>query len=137
VTSSGADKLLLLRCLSVVAATRLGLVLFSYRTVRGWIPDHAQREPAASETVRRIGWAVRNAARLVPGASCLTQALAAQYLLARAGCRSQLQVGVAQDPSGRFLAHAWLISDGRVVIGGTSRELARYSLLHGMDVSSS
>jgi hypothetical protein len=24
-----------------------------------------------------------------------------------------------------------------VVIGGTSRELARYSLLHGMDVSSS
>jgi hypothetical protein len=120
-----------------VAATRLGLALFSYRTVRGWIPDHGQRDAAASKTVGRIGWAVRNAARLVPGASCLTQALAAQYLLARAGCRSQLQVGVARDPSGRFLAHAWLISDGRVVIGGTSSELARYSLLPGVDVSSS
>jgi hypothetical protein len=125
-----------------VAATRLGLALFSYKTVRGWIPDHvhgdpAHRDPAAPETARRIGWAVRNAARLVPGASCLTQALAAQYLLARAGCRAQLQVGVAQDPSGRLLAHAWLVSDGRVVIGGSSRELARYALLPGVDVSSS
>jgi hypothetical protein len=71
---------------------------------------------------------------MVPGASCLTQALAAQYLLARSGHRSQLRVGVAQDPSGRLLAHAWLVSDGRVVIGGSSRKLARYSLLPGVDV---
>jgi hypothetical protein len=117
----------------VVAATRLGLTLLSYRTVRDWIPDHGRRLPPPPETARRIGWAVRNVARLVPGASCLTQALAAQYLLARAGCRSELQVGVARDASGRFLAHAWLVSDGRVVIGGTSRELARYALLPGVD----
>ncbi len=125
-----------MRCLPVVAATRLGLALFSYRTVRGWIPDHGRELPSAPETARRIGWAVRNAARLVPGASCLTQALAAQYLLARAGCRSHLQVGVARDPAGRFLAHAWLVSDGKVVIGGSSRELARYAVLPGVDVSS-
>jgi hypothetical protein len=134
---SGADKLLLFRSLWVVLATRLGLSLFSYKTVRGWIPDSARKDVATAETLQRIRWAVRGSARLVPGASCLTQALAAQFLLARSGFRSQIQVGVAKDPSGRLLAHAWLVSDGRVVIGGTSRELARYALLPGVDVSPS
>jgi hypothetical protein len=119
-----------------VSATRLGLSVFSYKTVKGWIPEHARNDMAAPETLRRVGWGVRNSARLVPGASCLTQALAAQFLLARSGYRSQLQVGVAKDPSGRLLAHAWLVSSGRVVIGGSSRELARYALLPGVDVSS-
>jgi hypothetical protein len=136
-TSSGADKRLLFRCLWVVLATRLGLSLFSYKTVRGWIPDGARNEVATPETLQRIRWAVRGAARVVPRASCLTQALAAQFVLARLGHPSQIQVGVAKDPSGRLLAHAWLISDGRVVIGGSARELARYSLLPGVDASPS
>lgn len=136
---SRADKLLLVRCLPVVAVTKLGLVILSYRTLKRWIPDRAPvpADQATVEELRRTAWGVRNAARLVPGATCLTQALAAQFLLARAGHRSQIRIGVAKDAEGKFLAHAWLISDGRVLLGGTSRELRRYTALADLDFGSS
>jgi hypothetical protein len=134
---SAADKLLLLRCLPVVAVTKLGLVILSYRTLKQWIPDRVPAGHATIDQLRRTAWGVRNAARLVPGATCLTQALAAQFLLARAGHRSQIRIGVAKDPDGRFLAHAWLMSDGRVLLGGTSRELQRYTALADLDFGSS
>lgn len=130
---STADKLLMLRCVPVVAATKLGLVILSYRTLRRWIPSRTAANPASIDELRRTGWGVRNAARLVPGATCLTQALAAQFLLARAGHRSQIRIGVAKDVDGEFLAHAWLISDGRVVVGGASRDLRRYASLADLD----
>lgn len=134
---SAADKLLLLRCLPVVAATKLGLVVLSYRTLKQWIPDRVPAGEATIDQLRRTAWGVRSAARLVPGATCLTQALAAQFLLARAGHRSQIRIGVAKDLDGKFLAHAWLISDGRVLLGGTSRELRRYTALADLDFGSS
>jgi hypothetical protein len=134
---SAADKFLLLRCLPVVAVTKLGLAVLSYRTLKQWIPDRAPAGRATIDQLRRTAWGVRNAARLVPGATCLTQALAAQFLLARAGHRSQIRIGVAKDLDGKFLAHAWLISDGRVLLGGTSRELRRYTALADLDFGSS
>ena len=128
-----SDKLFLLLCIPVVAVTRLGLSLLSYRAMRRWVPKETDEAPASNDELRRVSWGVRNAARVVPGASCLTQALAAQFLLARLGCRSQIQVGVKQDSEGRVLAHAWLISDGRVVVGGSPREIQGYQFLADLD----
>jgi len=86
-------------------------------------------EPDAD--ARRRAWecahAVSRAARLVPRASCLTQALALQRLLARRGLESSLFLGVdrAGKPSGAaralskgFEAHAWVEWRGRILIGG-------------------
>ena len=56
----------------------------------------------------------------VPRATCLTQALAAQVLLARLGERSVLRIGVARDERLGVRGHAWLEHRGRVVIGGAS-----------------
>lgn len=130
---NAADKLLLFACVPVVAATRLGLTLLSYNTLKRWLPDRAGARLASDEDVRRLAWSVRNAARVVPGASCLTQAMAAQFLLARSGRRSQIQLGVAKEPGGRVVAHAWLISNGHVVIGGSPGELQRYKFLAELD----
>ena len=130
---SRSDKLLLFSCVPVVAATRLGLTLLSYKTLKRWLPDGAGAKLASDDEVRRLAWGVRNAARVVPGASCLTQALAAQFLLARSGRRSQIQIGVAQEAGGQVIAHAWLISNGSVVIGGSQRELQRYKFLAELD----
>ncbi len=63
-----------------------------------------------------IAWAVGVAARRVPGASCLTQALALQLLCRRRGYPTQLQIGVERKGS-RFRAHAWVERDGKVIIG--------------------
>ena len=130
---SASDKLYLIYCVPIVAGTRIGLSLLSYRTLKSWLPNDTRWEPAGNDELRRVSWGVRNAARIVPGASCLTQALAAQFLLARSGHRSQIQIGVARDAGGRFLAHAWLISNGRVVVGGSPREIQRYKFLADLD----
>ncbi len=93
------------------------------RTVRRWpvVPD-----PTVG-AIRRAVWAVLVASRRVPGASCLTQALAAKLMLARCGVPSQLRIGVARGEQGNFQAHAWLEAVGQVVIGDVGLE--RYATL--------
>ena len=107
----GADKFFLAQCLAVVAAFRVGLCFFPYQTLRKWIPEESIKTPTRAGALSRTAWGVNHAARFVPGASCLTQALAAQLLLARSGHRSQIQVGVAKGDDGRFVAHAWFERD--------------------------
>lgn len=73
------------------------------------------RPPTANP--ERIAWAVQAASRYVPDAACLVQALAAQVLLARNGYQSDLRIGVALE-QGVLQAHAWVESQGKVLIGG-------------------
>ena len=72
-------------------------------------------------------WAVRATSRCVPRATCLTQALAAQTLLSRAGYNPQVKIGVAKNEKKLFEAHAWLVLGDDVLIGGT--EVERYTAL--------
>jgi hypothetical protein len=67
--------------------------------------------------------------RLFPDRPCLTQALAARYLLSRGGVPSVLQIGVARHGSD-LQAHAWLEREGGVIIGG-EQSPARYQRLSG------
>ncbi|MSR22793.1 MAG: lasso peptide biosynthesis B2 protein [Gemmatimonadetes bacterium] len=60
---------------------------------------------------------VARAARVVPGATCLVQALAAEWPIRRGGAAASLRFGVAKGDGG-LDAHAWLESGGRVLLGG-------------------
>jgi hypothetical protein len=53
----------------------------------------------------------------VPRATCLTQALAAQVLLMRAGIESRIVLGVRNEND--FQAHAWVESQGSILLGNT------------------
>jgi hypothetical protein len=78
--------------------------------------------------LERVTWAIEAASHYVPGGSnCLVRALASEYVLGRFGYRSELKIGVAKSAAGEFAAHAWLESEGRVVIG--EFELDRYAAL--------
>jgi hypothetical protein len=79
---------------------------------------------SACPAPERITWAVKAAARRIPGTNCLPQALVTQLLLARNGYAASVQVGVAKSVEGQFEAHAWVESEGKIVIGGS--ETARY-----------
>ena len=80
----------------------------------------------------RVVWAVVVASRYVPMSTCLTQALAAQVLLARRGFPAHLHIGVAKKGAeARFEAHAWVESQGKVVIGGS--EPGRYTQLLALE----
>jgi len=76
------DKLLLVRAFFLVAAIRLGLWLLQFRVLRRLsLPSESSSNGAP--WMDRLIWAVQVVSRYIPRATCLTQALAAQALLAR------------------------------------------------------
>jgi len=116
---SGSEMLFLARCLLVVAAVRLGLTLLSYNQIRRMVTRLDAQQPAGIGDLRRVAWGVAAAARLVPYASCLTQALSGQYLLARQGNASKIRIGIERDTGTQLKAHAWLMSGNQIVLGGS------------------
>lgn len=126
------EAVLLLRALGVLASIRAHLRLRGLARVRAGIARRrADRAPTLGD-MREIAWSVRAAARLVPGATCLTQALAGQALLARRGLRSQVEITLpaeGADPA----PHAWLLCEGRVVLGGVAAERRAHRALLVME----
>ncbi|UCI07728.1 lasso peptide biosynthesis B2 protein [Mesorhizobium sp. B1-1-8] len=118
-TLSVPEMLFLARCLAVVAVVRLGLTLSSYNRMRGLVTRLKASDAASIADLRRVAWGVAAAARFVPGASCLTQALAGQYLLARQGNASKIRIGIERHTGPELKAHAWLVSGNHIVLGGS------------------
>jgi hypothetical protein len=111
-----------------LGAARVALWLLPLRVVRrllAWAARPARQPHAAPPSPERIGWALSIACRAVPRATCLSQALAAKALLAQNGHRAELRIGVTKSDAGRLVAHAWVESEGQIVVGEL-RELSRY-----------
>jgi hypothetical protein len=114
----------LLHAFSLVLAVRVGLWLLPVRTIGrllSRLPQSKQRGFPDPSLPDRVARAVRRVSRVVPGATCLTQALAAQALLERRGLPTRLRIGV-RERSQAMHAHAWLESGGMTVIGGAPAE---------------
>lgn len=122
-------KLHVLNCLVVVAAVRIGLTMFGFSLVDRLTRRIAAHKSARSADMARVASGVEAAARRVPGASCLTQALAGRALLARLGQRSTIRIGIDRHSPGALRAHAWLICDGVIVLGGPPSSLDAFNHL--------
>ena len=108
-----------------VACIRAALWLLPFRTIRPLVERvgvNRGSQPTTEPIAARVAWAVSHAVRLVPGAACVAQALAARILLARRGLASEVCYGVGRL-DGRVIAHAWLESGGRVIVGDSTLEL--------------
>ena len=116
------DKVLLAKALCLVASIRLGLWLLPFRVLRAFLNSisrpAARTEGREDAAMDQAIWAVETSSRFLPKATCLTKALAARVLLTRLGYPAELRLGVTREESGRILAHAWIESGGRIVIGG-------------------
>ena len=113
-----AERRRLLHAAIAVAALRFALWVLPFRWACSLVEARNPELRAFDEVpASRWAWAVRVAARRIPGASCLTQALALQWLLARAGQCARIHVGVAKQGARGFEAHAWLESRGEILIG--------------------
>ena len=132
------DRGRFLVALPVVATVRAALWVLPFGKLRSAIarlvPSRSGSQARSPGEADRIAWSVGSAARFVPRASCLTQALAGEVLLIRAGYPAQVRIGVAKDPAGKLEAHAWVESDGRVVIG--DHDLHRFTTLGSSDTAS-
>ncbi len=64
---------------------------------------------------------IRASGRLPWRTDCLVQALAARDWLHRLGVDTSLCIGIPEDSSGQFEAHAWLMHGKSVITGGDIR----------------
>lgn len=124
-----SELLLLSRALAWVCAIRIGLWCASLARLQRIVAalTRPTSNRSGSFSVEQLSWAVSVASCYVPRATCLTQAVALHILLKRRGFPSRIQIGVAKEKGGPFEAHAWVESQGRVVIGNW--ELDRFTTM--------
>lgn len=130
-----AERRLVLRTVPLVFAIRMALWVAPLRVVWRMI-QACERLPFAVPgdlPVSRLEWAVRAASLRVPMASCLTQSLALQFLLIRAGRSSEIHIGVKKDLETGFQSHAWVECDGHMLLSMPS-EVVVYSRLLALEV---
>jgi hypothetical protein len=135
VNLSPAERGLILRTLPLVAAIRVALWVAPLRRVGRLIRacEHLPLFVPGDLPVSRLEWAVRAASRRVPMASCLTQALALQFVLVRSGRSSEVHIGVRKDAAAGFQSHAWVECEGRMLLSAPS-EIVGYSRLLALEV---
>ena len=130
---SSSDRNLLVQTAVLLSGIRLGLRFVSFPTLRRILDKISKTAPNSTQayqsTLNRVVWAVDIVSKYMPGGvKCLARALATQVLLARRGYLVQLHIGVAKDEAGQLEAHAWIESQGSVVIGDL-KDLDRYTHL--------
>jgi hypothetical protein len=124
------ERGLLLRSFLLVGLIRVGLWVVSLPCLIKLLVTLSRPSPPANRSgnsMDSVVWAVAVASRYLPQATCLVRGLAAQVLLADAGIPSDLCIGVTKDDPTSFEAHAWVETDGRVLIGGP--RIDRYTRL--------
>ncbi len=123
------DRWLLLRAFVAVGSAWVRVRLFPPSVVlRKVSEDITLLSPRQPQTAGRIGWAIAVAARYIPAAKCLVQAIAGRNLLASYGFPADIHIGVAKDSKNWLSAHAWVEVEGKTVIGG---DTAAYAPLIG------
>jgi len=136
-----SDRRLLASSILLLGTVRLGLWLLPFQTLRRLLAGMTHKTAKLQKTdpvfVDKVVWAVKVASRYMPGrVKCLAQALTTQVLLERRGYQTQLRIGVAKGEGGQLEAHAWVESQGRIVIGGL-KDLARYTTLPTLEAKRS
>lgn len=113
------DQRLLLHALPVVLFVRVGLWLVSMSRLHRMLTSRqCQISTLTPVQARRLAWAVTVVANRVPGATCLTRALALQVLLQQRGSHSDIRVGFVSPGRCDMRGHAWLEWQEEVLIGG-------------------
>lgn len=135
---SGRDAVLLGQAVAAILRVRFYLLGRRHHALRRMIESlpvpHGRAVPNGD--LAAVAWSVRNAARLVPGATCLTQASAGQLLLAQRGYATTVRLSVpVRGGAGKGLApHAWLMAGDTIVLGGTPAEYDQHRALHDFDM---
>ena len=120
----------LLAALRLLWFARVGLWTMSFKRLRDRLSAMERSREGQCPTVPldELVWCIEAAARYVPAATCLARSMAAQVFLRRHGYDTTLRIGVARDRRGTLEAHAWVESDGRVVVGKVE-DFQRYAPL--------
>jgi hypothetical protein len=117
---SSSEQRLLIKAWILLGLIRLGLELFPFSTLRKLLDRLRIKLGSLKKefSEEQLVWSVTVVSRYIPKATCLAQALTAQFLLQQAGHQACLHIGVEGAEEGGIKAHAWVESQGRILIGG-------------------
>lgn len=131
------EKRLFAEAWLAVASARVSVRVLPFRTnyaIARRLAATARKRSVDDPETQLLARAVRRAARFVPGATCLPQALAGYVLFARHGAPCAIRIGVRKSADRALEAHAWLEREGRVVVGGpVSPEFVPFPSLDQLD----
>jgi hypothetical protein len=128
------EQWLVIKVAMIFVTLRLGMFLVSLRqlqSVLGWLAAIARKlqQGNRQDDRNQILWVTsRLGANFLTNRSCLTEALTVQLLFWRRGYSADLRIGVSKQQNGKLIAHAWVESEGEVVIGAVD-ELPNYAVL--------
>lgn len=134
-TSHG--KKLFIQTYIVMSLVRLGLLSLPFSRLQSLISQSPKLTWLAltptQVTINRIALAVYRSSRYQPGKPmCLARALTAAVLMNIYGLPHKIKIGVAKGENGQIKAHAWVKSEGKVVVGNVP-ELSRYAVMSAQE----
>jgi Transglutaminase-like superfamily len=134
---SSSDRKLLMKAIVLLWVVRIGLWLLPFQRLQNLLAWTTGNITVASEPdtelVQKITLSVKRMSRYVPVSTCLARALVTVALLEEAGLPASLRIGVARSDARKLEAHAWVESNGKVVIGGSHADLSRFTVLHSVE----
>lgn len=121
-----AERLCLGQAWALLWTLDIALLVAPFRSVLNFlqqVPPSAIRLPLSAATdAPRLAWLVECAAIAGPTSGpCLRQSLALLYMLRRRGQEGRLRIGVMRE-AGYLKAHAWLVQNGRSILGSQSHD---------------
>ena len=113
------DRWLVVEAVVLIGIANAGLRTVSFVSLRRMLDTAKQLRSRSMDPAPRISWAIGAAAQVVPGRTCLKDALAADVMLCRRGYPSTLRLGVKKGSTAGvpLEAHAWVESEGAIVAG--------------------
>lgn len=138
IVSNSREKKMILWTIFWLFYFRLRNMILPYRLIKRSTSEEIVDEPSI-ETVNKpiideVSRTVERCQRFVPGATCLTQALATKAVLKRYGQNSTIRIGVAKSETS-IDAHAWVEVNGQIILGRQPNN-ARYAMLRPPSVPS-
>ena len=117
----------------LLGLVRLGLWLLPFATLQKLLSHSDRIIPLLfrkrDRSVNDLIWAVNVSSKYMPGGvKCLARALTTEVLMKFNGYVPELRIGVAQSEAGKLEAHAWIESQGKVLIGQLN-DLGRFRVL--------
>jgi len=112
------QKLLLAKVLIVLTAFKGLMIIFPFnQCMMSSMASSNQKRALSEKIMNELVWAVKVVSAKIPlGFTCLTQALAAKWLL-NSHPDIQLHIGVRKNIAEDFSAHAWVVYKNRTILG--------------------
>ena len=121
---SWSRKLLLLRVFTVLTAYKCLLLFIPIsRFIKKTSPTHQTPKLPPQDQIDAIIWVIRVLSQRIPlSFTCLVQALSAKQLLNNHP-DVRLCIGVHKSDEQDFSAHAWVVYNNKIILGGQTAHL--------------